>query len=63
MGNRTAALAGCVLAALAVACGGTPVVYVGGTVLTMDDANHIADALVVEGERIAAVGSAKDLRS
>jgi len=61
--NRTAALVGCALVLLAVGCGGTPVVYVGGTVLTMDADNRVADALVADGERIAAVGSAAELRS
>jgi predicted amidohydrolase YtcJ len=39
-----------------------PTLYVGGPILTMDAENRIAEALAVEGERIAAVGSAAELR-
>jgi predicted amidohydrolase YtcJ len=36
--------------------------YVGGTILTMDPADSIAEALLVEGERIAAVGTREELQ-
>jgi len=32
------------------------VVYVGGPVLTMDNANHVVDGIALDGERIAEVG-------
>jgi predicted amidohydrolase YtcJ len=36
--------------------------YVGGPILTMDSENSVAEALAVEGNRIAAVGSRKELQ-
>ncbi len=43
--------------------GTTPtIVYLGGPILTMDADDRIAEALAVEGGRIAAVGSAAELR-
>ena len=39
-----------------------PTLYVGATVLTMDGANHVAQALAVDGDRIVATGTDKDLR-
>jgi len=38
------------------------ILYVGGPVLTMDSTNRVAEALLTEGDRIVAVGSAADLR-
>ncbi len=38
------------------------VLYRGGPILTMDASNSIAEALLVEGDRIAAVGSEAELR-
>jgi predicted amidohydrolase YtcJ len=37
--------------------------YVNGTVLTLDDANSVAEAVAVRGDRIAGVGSAAELRA
>jgi len=38
------------------------VLYVGGPILTMDATNRVVEALAVDGERIAAVGTAAELR-
>jgi predicted amidohydrolase YtcJ len=38
------------------------VLYRGGSILTMDATNRVAEALLVEGDRIAAVGSDAELR-
>ena len=57
------AIRGCLAAALllgALACGGPPggrVVYRGGSVITLDAENRVAEALGVSGDRIGAVGS------
>ena len=37
--------------------------YVNGTVLTVDDANRVAEAVAVRGDRIVGVGSSAELRS
>jgi len=39
-----------------------PVLYVGGPILTMDAGDRVVEALAVEGERIAAAGSAAELQ-
>ena len=39
-----------------------PTLYVGGPILTMDAENSVVEALLTEGDRIAAVGSAAELR-
>jgi predicted amidohydrolase YtcJ len=39
-----------------------PVLYLGGPILTMDAEDRVVEALAVEGERIAAVGSEEELR-
>ncbi len=36
--------------------------YIGGPILTMDPSNRVVEALAVDGERIAAVGSEAELR-
>ena len=36
--------------------------YLGGPILTMDASNRVAEALLTDGDRIAAVGSEADLR-
>ena len=36
--------------------------YVGGPILTMDADNRVVEALLVEGERIAAVGAEDEVR-
>jgi predicted amidohydrolase YtcJ len=54
------------LAVLLVACGGPPAgrtVYRGGSVLTLDAENRMVEALGVEGDRIAAVGSEESVRT
>jgi predicted amidohydrolase YtcJ len=38
------------------------VLYLGGPILTMDAGNRVAEALLVEGDRIAAVGSDAEVR-
>ena len=38
------------------------VIYRGGPILTMDASDRVADALLVEGDRIAAVGSETEIR-
>jgi len=40
-----------------------PMLYVGGPVVTVDPANRIAEALLVRGDRIAAVGTEADVRA
>jgi len=49
----------------AAGCTGSPdrTLYVGGTILTMDAAGTVAEAVRVEGERIAAVGTEADVRA
>lgn len=40
-----------------------PVVYVGGPVLTMDGGDRVLDGLAINGDRIAALGTAAEMRA
>lgn len=44
------------------ACGPDRTVYLGGTIVTLDAEGRVAEALGVEGDEIAVVGSAADVR-
>ena len=60
------ALVGASLLLGALACGGPPggrSVYRGGSVITLDAENRVVEALGVEGDRIAAVGSESEVRA
>ncbi len=51
------------LATFAVACSPERTVYVGGPVVTLDAEGTVAEALGIEGDEIARVGSAADVRA
>ena len=46
-----------ILLAFVLACGSERTVYYGGPILTMDSTDQVVEALGIEGDRIAAVGS------
>jgi hypothetical protein len=58
-----ALVAGAVLLAVLAPWPTTRTVYIGGPVLTMDAEDRIVEGLAVEGDRIAAVGNAEQLRA
>lgn len=50
-----------ILLTFVLACGSERTVYYGGPILTMNSANQIVEAVGIEGDRIAAVGSRVDV--
>ena len=51
----------CLAFILTLGCGSDRTVYAGGTILTMDPENRVVEALGIEGERIAAVGTREEV--